>query len=143
MAPPDVDPSLSPYDQIDGLDRYYFEDSWVTSVGGDSTGAVLVVEAVLTPRHPDFGPPLPAEQHRYRTIELRFEDADRVDLVLSHAPPATDASGTTDRGNLDIFVGDGHGTYSLRGDWGSLDVVGATLTVAPAGEPPASAAPPR
>ena len=131
MEPTAPNRSWRAYHLLDGLDRYYFEDSWVLSITAAEHEVTFVVEAVLTENHPDVGPPQPGEQHRYQTIRTRFADADSVTYAPSGARPTVDASGETDLGNIDSFTGDGGGGYALVGDWGTLDVVNATLSIAP------------
>jgi hypothetical protein len=86
----------------------------------------------MTPQHPRFGPPHPGEEHRYEEIEVKFSDATAVRFEPINAPPAIDASGETDFGAIDWFgVGEDFGVFRLEGDWGSLELEGATLTVEP------------
>jgi hypothetical protein len=123
---------LRQYFEVPPLDQYYFEDSWVLDIEVVDTGAVLTVEAVLTPKHPDFGPPKRGEQHPYQRIRLRFENATGTQFEPGNAPPAVDASGQTDLGNIDRFdVSDASDFFFLEGSWGTLEVEGATLTIDP------------
>jgi hypothetical protein len=117
------------YSELPGLDGYFFEDSWVLDIAVTDRTAVVLVEAVLTPEHPNFGPPRPGEQHRYERIELRFTDADAVRFEASFAPPAVGATGETDLGNIDMFGVGEEGAFLLEGAWGVLELDGASLKV--------------
>lgn len=118
-----------PYSDTPPLDGYYFEDSWVLAIETSNVGAVLTIEAVLTPQHPKFGLPRPGEQYAYERIALRFDDAKTVSFRPSGAAPATDASGEKDLGNINYFGIGPAGSYVLEGDWGTLVMEGANVSV--------------
>lgn len=122
--------AMRPYFQIPPLDRYYFEDSWVLDLEVLDSCAVFTVDAVLTPKHPDFGPPKPGEQYAYEQIRLRFENAAGTQFEPTNAPPAIGADGVADLGNIDRFdVSDTSQFFFLEGQWGTLEIEGATLTI--------------
>lgn len=119
---------MSGYEQLPGFEHLYLEDSWVLAVDEDNKGLRFLVEAVLTEEHPEWKPRKPNEQYSYRRIEIRFDDPDHLTFRRSDAPPAVDASGETDYGNIDTFVWEG-GRYELEGSWGSATVEGAPPVV--------------
>lgn len=96
----------------------YLEDSWVLEVAPTSDGLSLRLEAVLTPEHPRYQAPAPNEQHCYLTGWLTLRSSDSVELQLSGSPPAADASGAPDYGNIDRLVGDANDVWEMDGDWG-------------------------
>ncbi len=96
----------------------YLEDSWVLEVAPSDDGLALRVEAVLTPEHSCYEPPKPSEQYCYRSGWLTVQ-ADSMEITLSGRPPATDAAGEADFGNVDAVAfdpTDGH--WKLEGEWG-------------------------
>lgn len=83
---------------------------------------VLVVDAVLSNRHPLAGPPKSGEVHRYEQIELSFEDVTGLRFAESSSVSARDATGEVDYGNIDHFDVGADGCYTLRGmTFGDLD----------------------
>jgi hypothetical protein len=110
-----------PYQVISGLDDVYFEDSYVLAITARPGRVVISLDLVLTPQHPEYRPPAPGEQHCYRRAELVFEGVRQLWWRSSNAPPASDASGELDLGNIDSFTV-GENRYHLEGDWGSMDV---------------------
>lgn len=119
-----VDYTLLPL--FDGL---YLEDSWVTRIRVASDVVEFSVEFVLTETHPLYGPPLAGEQYCYRVGTLTF--AEFTDMVFepSRDVPGTDANGETDLDTIDsLSLSDN--TYFLDGGWGSLRVIGPSVSLA-------------
>ena len=114
------------YDADPRFRDYYFEDSWVLGVEAGTDWVTFELEAVLANSHLDFGPPELGEQYRYRHAWLHFEGATEVRYAPSGAPPATDANGDLDYGNIDCFeieppaASDPREHFVLRGEWGAL-----------------------
>lgn len=118
------------YDQaFPELVGIYLEDSWVLEVAPTGDGVSLRVEAVVTPEHPRYRPPPPNEQHCYLTGWLTLRSSAPVDLRLSGSPPAADASGERDYGNIDSLVGDAHDVWEMEGDWGYARLVNPDVTL--------------
>lgn len=109
------------YAAFDALAGVYLEDSWVLEVAPSHTGLAFRIEAVLTPDHPLYEPPVRGEQYCYRTAWMDVRSPEPVELELSGAAPARDASGTTDLGNIDSFAPDSDG-WSLEGSWGNARI---------------------
>src|SRR6266511_1230258 len=106
------------YSQIDGLNLFYFEDSWVLDVVARPGLLTIDLDAVLLPAHPEYVAPSPGEQYCYRRGELRLEGVADLQWIGQGLPPARDATGEFDYGwggqglqrygvNLAVPVGDG------------------------------------
>ena len=108
--------------EIQNLDPYYFEGSWVLSVEASDVGAVLTIEAVLTPQHPKFGPPRPGEHYAYELTALRFDGAATPEFQPSGASPIVGPSGETDLGNIDVFGVGPAGSFFFEGESGTLEM---------------------
>lgn len=108
------------------LAEIYLEDSWVLNVAPTERGATFRLDVVLTPSHPRYQSPSPGEQHCYRRAQLTVGGRRRSLLRPSDIPPARDASGELDFGNIDVFIQadwDGEASWELSGDWSDLQIV--------------------
>ncbi|MEJ7892352.1 MAG: hypothetical protein WKF94_06900 [Solirubrobacteraceae bacterium] len=113
---------MASYDTLPGLEHLYLEDSWVLGVHESATSLSFDLDAVLTEQHPRWHPPKPGEQYAYRRVALTFPAVRSLEWLSRGGPPATDASGERDRGNIDSFVVRDDGVYELDGDWGHVRV---------------------
>lgn len=102
------------------LAHVYLEDSWVLALWPSENMLTFDLEAVLTQEHPQYQGPASGEQYDYRRARLTLHG--RVSCALSGAPPATDATGTADLGNIDSWTMDDAGVSLLTGDWGEVRV---------------------
>lgn len=109
------------YTALPGLTGVYLEDSYVLEIVEHTDHLVFRLDAVLTPEHASYRPPRPGKQYCYEFADLVLDDIVRVEWVKKSVHHFTDASGQTDRGNIDSFVFDGS-VYALQGDWGALCV---------------------
>lgn len=116
------------YWELPGLEQVYLEDSWVLGIQVDQQRAAFQLELVLTEDHPRYQPPQAGERYCYAPAWLVFECAELVELQLSGAPPATDASGEQDLGNIDTLC-QVEGEYVATGDWGALRVRGGRVRI--------------
>lgn len=124
-----------PYADLPGLADYYLEDSFVLGIRPSEHELAFDIEAVLTPSHPEFGPPHVGEMHRYRPISLRFTNARQIDWIEPmNLRPNRDPDGSIDFGNIDFFALE-DGRYRLGGSWGEVAVVADLLVVEPANAP--------
>ena len=112
--------SVAGYEEVDGFQGFYFEDSFVLDIWQEPDALRFYVEAVLTPEHPRFGPPKPGEQHCYRRVTVVFPRPTEVHWRRLHFRPAVDAAGELDWGNIDRFEFSENGWYELEGDWGEV-----------------------
>lgn len=110
----------------------YLEDSWVLDVSSDGPVVTFVLDLVLTPEHPMFRPPSSGEQHCYRRARLTVSSQRRTEFHRSDLPPATDATGEPDFGNIDVLAPvdwDGEDAWEMSGSWGHLLALEPTLAV--------------
>jgi hypothetical protein len=113
---------LKGYDQLPGFEHLYLEDSWVLGVHESDDELRFDVEAVLTESHPDWHPPKDREVYAYKRLALVFARPRQVTwLRRMSGPPAVDASGEVDYGNIDLFEWE-NDTYELEGEWGRVRV---------------------
>ena len=108
-------------DAFPTLAGIYLEDSWVLSVLPSEQMVAFQLDAVLLEEHPGYAGPRPGEQHDYRRATLVIEGPG-LEVELSGLPPAQDASGATDLGNIDSWMVDEGGWSVLSGDWGTARV---------------------
>ena len=117
-------PWVTSYEELPGFEHLYLEDSWVLRVNDTPGELRFDMEAVLTEDHPQWHPPKPGEQYAYKRVALVFAKPRRVQWAeRMHGPPAVDASGEVDYGNIDVFTWDGT-RFELQGDWGKVSVDG-------------------
>jgi hypothetical protein len=112
---------VNQYTELPQLAAIYLEDSWVLDVVARPSLVRFDLDLVLTPEHPEHSPIRPGEQHCYRRGRIEFTGVRRVLWTEQGAQPATDASGTTDYGNIDSFLYDEIG-YHLEGSWGRMEL---------------------
>jgi hypothetical protein len=110
------------YESIPGLENLYLEDSWVLGVFESADSLSFDLDALLTEQHPQWHPPRPGEQYAYRRVSLTFPNVRTIEWLDRGGPPATDASGEQDWGNIDRFIVDDD-VYEMEGGWGQVRVV--------------------
>jgi len=114
------------YDEAFGdLAHAYLEDSWVLGISQSASALIFTLDLVLTPTHPAFRPPRPNEMHCYRRATMRLDSESPIQIHRSSAPPAVDATGEMDYGNIDTFRpidGAASITWELTGEWGTARV---------------------
>lgn len=115
-------PLVLSYQEIGSLAEIFLEDSFVLDIEVRPGSATFAMEFVLTPDHKDFQPPAPGTHHCYRRGWLRFTGVTRCLWSNQGAPPARDANGELDFGNIDFFEWDDAG-YVVEGDWGRMELV--------------------
>jgi hypothetical protein len=101
------------------FEGYYFEDSFVERLNIYPEDIIFDLTVALTPKHPEYRSPPPQEQHCYRRGRLIFRGVREPQIQLTGDPPAVDAEGLTDVGNIDAMEIDGR-RYKLEGSWGSM-----------------------
>jgi len=103
------------YEHLPGLEHLYLEDSWVLGFHDKPGEFRFDVEAVLTESHPEWHPPKPGEHYTYKRLSLVFHHPRTVQWVdRMTGPPAVDASGEVDYGNIDLFTCR-EGLFELQG----------------------------
>lgn len=116
------------YDQLPELEHVYLEDSYVLDIKEKPLSLEFLLELVLTENHPDFSPPEPDEQYCYRRAWLVFPGLQGVRWLNKTMKPYTDATGSTDYGNIDVLIAE-NGKYRIEGDWGIVEVESSAPTL--------------
>jgi hypothetical protein len=83
----------------------------------------FILDAVLTPQHPDYHPPNAGVHHCYRAAELVLEDLTKIAWLRRSNTVFIDAAGDRDMGNIDIFAVHDESVV-LEGDWGRVQLWG-------------------
>jgi len=117
------------YEEFSDLVGVVLEESWVLEVALATAGLALRLDAVLTRDHPQYVEPGPGEAHCYRTGWLTVSSSEPVEIRLSGAAPAIDATGTPDYGHVDTFGQDSEDRWELEGDWGYARVHGPRVSL--------------
>lgn|SRR3954453_15160060 len=115
------------FEAFASLRGVYLEDSWILSVESHGDSVTFELDAVLTPEHASYEPPKVGEQYCYRSATLSLRGVDRFER--SDTPPATDATGTFDFGNIDSFTQGDDGRWRAEGDWGELEADDPEVTL--------------
>ncbi len=123
-------PGLSYAVAFEALNGVYLEDSWVLSVQGSQADCRFELDVVLTPQHRSYSSPRPGEQYCYRRATLLLTSLCPISYQPSEAPPAMDASGERDLGNIDSFTAvdwDGRDAWQLAGEWGEMTIANPSV----------------
>ncbi|MHB8060036.1 MAG: hypothetical protein ACYDHO_04305 [Gaiellaceae bacterium] len=120
--------TLKPYIELEDFSSYYLEDSWVLGVEAHPGSLEFRLDLVLTPEHAAYAAPRPGEVYCYRHGRLRFLDVKRLIWDDQGAPPAIDASGELDYGNIDSFEWE-DGRFILEGGWGKVEIQAGTVQI--------------
>lgn len=112
---------MRPYRELAALRGVYLEESYVLDIEAHPASLVVVLDLVLTVEHLDYRDPIDGEQYCYRRGSLTFGGISECRWSEQGRPPAVDATGERDYGNIDTFEWD-NGRYILEGDWGHLDI---------------------
>ena len=116
------------YDEIPSLAAILLEESYVLDIEAHPASVQFSVDFVLTPEHPEYCPPGADESYCCRRGWLRFSGVTRCLWANQGAPPARDATGEVDYGNIDSFAWD-TASYLLEGDWGHMELIAERLEV--------------
>ncbi len=119
---------MRPYVEIAPLSELLLEESYVLGITATPGKVTFELDLVLTPGHPEYAAPKPAEQYCYRRGYLVFKEVTRLLWSQSGSPPAVDASGEVDYGQIDTFEWDDAGAL-LEGSWGRMEVVSSSVEV--------------
>lgn len=120
---------MHPYVEIAQLRELLLEESYLLGITAVPGKVTFELDLVLTPGHAEYSAPKPGEQYCVRRGVLVFEGVSR--LLWSHSgnPPAVDASGEVDYGQIDSFEWDDVGAL-LEGSWGRMEIVSSSVEVA-------------
>ena len=117
-----------PYVDLPLLSTILLEESYVLDIEARPASIRFRVDFALTPEHPEYVRPSANEVHCTRRGWMRFSGVTTTSWSGQGVPPARDATGEVDYGNIDSFTFDGS-TYTLEGDWGHLVVVADRISV--------------
>ncbi|MDB9516437.1 hypothetical protein PN466_05615 [Roseofilum reptotaenium CS-1145] len=116
------------YYKLPGLENVYLEDSYVLEIVEEPTLLRFVLDVVLTEEHPHYQEPKIEEQYCYRQAWLEFSGIEDIIWVKKNIHPFTDATGSLDYGNIDVFY-QSNTKYHIEGDWGIMDVTSKKCTL--------------
>lgn len=119
---------MRPYTEIPQLRDLLLEESYVLGITAVPGSVGFSLDMVLTPEHPDYRPPTAREQYCFRRGQLTFTGVSRLLWSSSGNPPAVDASGEEDFGQVDTFVWDEAGQV-LEGSWGRMEILSSSIEV--------------
>jgi hypothetical protein len=117
---------VNDYWHLPGFNDVYLEDSWVLNVLVDPALVRFTLNLVLRESHPLYNPPRVGEQYCCWRAELIFESATSVVWEQRGSPPAQDATGALDFGNIDSLQFDSN-RYHLEGDWGTMRITSTSV----------------
>ncbi|HUP69041.1 MAG TPA: hypothetical protein VM142_04410 [Acidimicrobiales bacterium] len=109
------------YTSLPQLSGFLLEESYVLDIEARPSSVSFALDLVLTPEHPHYADPAPGEQHCFRRGHIEFLGVRRLLWTAQGAPPARDASGEVDYGNIDSFNFSDLG-YELEGSWGRMEL---------------------
>lgn len=112
---------MTAYTALPQLSGLLLEESYVLGIEARPTSVRFVLDLVLTREHPRYADPVPGEQYCFRRGHIEFVGVRRLLWTAQGAPPARDASGELDYGNIDLFNASEIG-YELEGTWGRMEV---------------------
>ena len=110
------------YWQFPGFENIYLEDSYVLGIEAKNASIQILIECVLTEKHPLYSQALPGEAYCYRQMKIKFPQvkSDNLNSLKMRTIPNPD--GRSDFGNIDeFFMADG--TYHLFGEWGEITLI--------------------
>jgi hypothetical protein len=122
---------MRPYEDLPALAGIFLEESYVLDVQAHPATLHFLMDLVLTPLHPEYTTPKnrdTQEQYCYRRGTIIFSRVRRILWQDQGTPPARDAAGELDYGNIDSFAWEGD-SYRLNGDWGDLEITAGELDV--------------
>lgn len=120
---------MRPYVEIAQLRELLLEESYVLGITAIPGKVTFELDLVLTPGHGEYSPPGPGQQYCSRRGLLVFEGVTRLLWSQAGNPPAVDASGEADYGQIDSFEWDDAGAL-LEGSWGRMEIVSSSIEVA-------------
>jgi len=110
------------YWQFPGFEHIYLEDSYVLGIEAKKASVKILLEAVLTEKHPLYSQPLSGERYCYRRMKIKFPKPQSYNLVPQNMSPIPNPDGSIDLGNIDNFFL-ANGKYHLLGEWGEITLV--------------------
>ena len=103
------------YYEFEGFQNVYLEDSFVLEIRESQNEFLLILEVVLTEKHPLYRLPEPHEMYCYKMAMIDFPDIKTIEWDAKNSSKYLDANGENDLGNIDSFFFEGD-HYFLMGD---------------------------
>ncbi len=113
---------MSNYFEIEGLENFYFEDSFVLKIEESKYELTFLLDLVLKEEHPLYSDPKDDEQYCYKKARLIFRECEEINWIEKINSKFSDKSGEVDLGNIDSFRKDDKENH-LEGDWGEVILV--------------------
>lgn len=110
------------YYEFEGFQNVYLEDSFVLEIRESQNEFLLMLEVVLTEKHPLYRSPTPSEMYCYKFAVIDFPNVKKIDWEVKNSSKYLDANGESDLGNIDSFFFEGD-CYFLGGDWGKVKII--------------------
>ena len=108
------------YEWGDEFSHVYLEDSYVLRISEDENELVFDIDFVLREMHPLFKLHGAEEKYCYHKGLLIFSNISSLKWVSKNMVSFKDLSGDEDYGNIDVLKRNNKGEYFIEGDWGSL-----------------------
>ena len=93
-----------PYEQINGLDNIYLEDSFILEIKQLPSQVIISLDTVLTESHPLYESPSEDEQYCYKKARLKFSNVTELQWLNKDLAPSVDANGEKDYGSIDTHL---------------------------------------
>ncbi len=119
---------MTNYHELDEFKDVLLEDSFVIGIKESEVEISFSSELVLRENHPMHRPPKIGEQHCYQDADIIFSNVRHIEWLEKNNSSFTDANGSVDYGNIDIFQFSSKGYY-LEGDWGRIRISSDTPTI--------------
>lgn len=119
---------MNEYWTISELKYIDLSESYVLDVTTHPALVEFRMEYFLLPEHAEYLTPGPDEYFHPRKGWLRFQQVSELEWKQQGAPPARDASGSYDYGNIDSLLWSGS-EYRLEGSWGQMRILAKRLEV--------------
>jgi hypothetical protein len=118
--------TVKSYIELPGFEQVFLEESYVLAVVARPSEVSFELDVVLTPQHPKYVAPDVGMFQCYRNGRLDFEGVTDLEWTGQGRPPATDASGEIDYGQIDAMTWD-VGQFELEGSWGAMNISATTV----------------
>ncbi|WP_079178168.1 hypothetical protein [Streptomyces mangrovisoli] len=119
---------MSDYREVGELGQYFLEESYVLSIQASPGDLSLEMDLALSPEHPQHEPASPNERHCYRRGTIRYSGVKDLQWFDQGTPPAVDATGELDYGNIDSLTVEGD-AYGMEGDFGRITIVARDISI--------------
>jgi hypothetical protein len=119
-------PTVKSYVELPGFEHVFLEESYVLAVVARPSEVIFELDVVLTQEHPKYVAPEVGIYLCYWHGRLDFKGVTDLEWTGQGSPPATDASGEIDYGQIDAMTWD-VGRFELEGGWGAMNISATTV----------------